>query len=194
MFTAPIVLFTFTAADDIVLLVLGDQWVESTTIFRLLMPAALVGAINMVPGWLCVSLGRAGVQLRWALWSAPCIVAGFAVGLIWGAEGVAASFSFTFTIALFVFIRMASKGSPVSSADIFRAIGRGFFAAAVASAGVFIMRAMIDFSNVNLILRLMIFGAAFSMLYLATFCSMPGGIQQIRSTLELRNTFKGARA
>ncbi|MGP1309915.1 MAG: lipopolysaccharide biosynthesis protein, partial [Phycisphaerales bacterium] len=194
MFTAPIVLFAFTAADDIVLLVLGRQWVESTTIFRLLMPAALVGAINMVPGWLCVSLGRAGVQFRWALWSAPFVVAGFAVGLLWGAEGVAASFSCTFTVALIAFVMMAAKGSPVSSADILRAVARAFFAAFVASAGVFAMRALLDFSAVHLILRLAIFGAAYSILYLAVFCGLPGGVQQIRATLELRNSLRTAKA
>jgi PST family polysaccharide transporter len=194
MFTAPIVLFAFAAADDIILLVLGDQWIESTGIFRLLMPAALVGAINMVPGWLCVSLGRAGVQLRWALWSAPFVVAGFAVGLIWGAEGVAASFSVTFTIALAVFVRMACKGSPVSSGDIVRAISRGFLAASVASAAVLALKWSVDLGEVHLLARLLLSGMVFSVVYLGVFCGVPGGVRQVRSTLELRHTFRTAQA
>jgi PST family polysaccharide transporter len=158
------------------------------------MPAALVGAINMVPGWLCVSLGRAGVQFRWAVWSAPFVVAGFAVGLLWGAEGVAASFSCTFTVAMIVFVMMAAKGSPVSAADIFRAIARAFFAAFIACAGVFALRALVDFAGVHLVLRLAIFGAAYSILYVAAFCAMPGGVQQIRAALDLRNSLRTAKA
>jgi PST family polysaccharide transporter len=148
----------------------------------------------MVPGWLCVSLGRAGVQLRWALWSAPFVVAGFAVGLIWGAEGVAASFSVTFTIALAVFVRMACKGSPVSSGDIVRAISRGFLAASVASAAVLALKWSVDLGEVHLLARLLLSGMVFSVVYLGVFCGVPGGVRQVRSTLELRHTFRTAQA
>src|SRR5205823_4669709 len=92
LLTIPIVVFCFFFATDIVLVLLGRQWLPVAPVFRFLAPAALFGAISFAPNWLCQSLGRTRRQFHYALVSAPICVTGFLIGIKWGIAGVAVSF------------------------------------------------------------------------------------------------------
>jgi PST family polysaccharide transporter len=118
----PIVVCAFLLADEAVAILLGPGWEQAAEVFRWLAPAALFGTVNVAPGWLCVSLGRAGTQLRWAVISAPLTVIAFLVGVRWGVTGVAAAFSVSWCIGFYIFVAMACHGSPVRQSDIGRAL------------------------------------------------------------------------
>ncbi|MEW7983061.1 MAG: oligosaccharide flippase family protein, partial [gamma proteobacterium symbiont of Phacoides pectinatus] len=120
--TIPLITYFLVDADVIILLLLGDQWVEAIEIFRWLGLAAVVSAVNIIPGWLCTSLGRNDIPFKWALYSMPFIIIGFLIGLFWGMNGVAASFSITFTISFLVFVSMACRISSVMEKDLWHAI------------------------------------------------------------------------
>jgi PST family polysaccharide transporter len=109
----PIIVFAFVDARFVVLTVLGPKWMGAIEVFRLLAPAALVGTINSAPAWIFTSLGRADRQFLWAAISSPIILAGFVIGLKWGAAGVAASFSITFGLCFALFVIDACRHSPV---------------------------------------------------------------------------------
>jgi len=130
----PIVVFAFVLADELVAVLLGPGWERAATVFRLLAPAALFGTVNVAPGWLCQSLGRAGTQVRWAMFAAPVTILGFLVGVRWGIAGVAVAFSATWCLGLYVFIAMACRGSPVSQRDVAGAIGPQVTASLAAAA------------------------------------------------------------
>ena len=120
--TTPIVTIMFVLAHDVVLVLLGDQWIEAVSVFRWLGPAAFAGSINIAPGWLCMSLGRSWIQVKWAMVSAPITVLAFLIGVNWGANGVAAAFSLSWCILLVVFIRWACHDSPVRFRDVVGAL------------------------------------------------------------------------
>jgi PST family polysaccharide transporter len=109
----PIIIFSFADARVLVLAVLGPKWLGAVEIFRLLAPAALVGTVNVAPVWIFTSLGRTDRQFLWGAVSTPIILAGFLVGLRWGAAGVAASFSITFGISFLLLVFDACRHSPV---------------------------------------------------------------------------------
>ncbi len=134
----PVIVFAFVDADLLVSAMLGPQWDGAGWIFRLLTPAALTGTINLAPSWLFTSLGNTGRQLRWAYLSAPVIIGGFIIGLIWGAPGVAASFSISFGICFTLFAADACRQSPVKFADFLGAILPPFGASVIAASAVFI--------------------------------------------------------
>jgi PST family polysaccharide transporter len=119
----PLVAFLFVAADDVIRVFLGPGWGGAVPVFRWLAPAALLGTINVAPGWLCTTLGRSRVQVNWALFSAPITVASFLIGSRWGINGVAAGFSITWCWLLLLFIAMACRRSPVSLLDLAKSIG-----------------------------------------------------------------------
>ncbi len=118
LITIPMVVFSFVSAPEIVAILLGPQWTEVVPIFRLLAPAALVGAINIAPGWLCTSLGNPERQLHYGLVASPLCVAAFFVGIHWGLVGVATSFSVSFSMVFWGFCWYASRNTPVSFRSI----------------------------------------------------------------------------
>jgi len=116
--TVPIVVFSFFFAHDVVLVLLGQQWLPAAHVFQLLSPAAVVGAIGFAPNWLSQSLGRTKQQLHFALVSAPVCVAGFLIGIKWGLAGVAVSFSVSFVVLVWAYVWYASRNSPIKSSDV----------------------------------------------------------------------------
>jgi PST family polysaccharide transporter len=118
----PIIIFAFADARALVLTVLGPKWLGAVGIFRLLAPAALVGTVNLAPVWIFTSLGRTDRQFRWALISTPIILLGFLIGLRWGAAGVAASFSVTFSLCFALFALDACRHSPIRLRDFASAL------------------------------------------------------------------------
>ena len=136
----PLSVFAFIDARPLILTILGPRWVGAAPIFRLLAPAALVGTINSAPAWLFTSLGRTDRQFLWAAISTPVILAGFAVGLIWGAEGVAASFSITFGLCFVLYALDACRHSPVRFTDLVGAVIPPLGASAAAALVIFTCR------------------------------------------------------
>jgi PST family polysaccharide transporter len=126
--TLPLVVFSAIFAHDVVRVLLGEQWLRAAFVFQLLAPAALVGAINVAPGWLCISLDRSKQQLIYGCVSAPVCVVAFLVGVKWGMEGVAAGFSLTYTLLFWLFVLYATKGSPVKFSEVFGAFAMPLFA------------------------------------------------------------------
>lgn len=141
----PIVVCAFVLANEVVAILLGPGWEQAADVFRWLAPAAFLGTLNVAPGWLCVSLGRAGTQIRWALISVPITVVGFMIGVQFGIVGVAAAFSASWCASLYIFIAMACRGSTIRQRDIATAIGPQVLASlATAASGVPLVALLAD--------------------------------------------------
>jgi PST family polysaccharide transporter len=171
----PLVAFLFVAADDLIRVFLGPGWEGAVPVFRWLAPAALLGTINVAPGWLCTTLGRSRVQVNWALISAPITVAGFLIGSRLGISGVAAGFSITWCWLLLLFIAMACRHSPVSLLDLSRSIGPILLAAIGASAASLWFQSTTGLPASRWLLRVLVSGLLFLAAYIAlTFVSSSG--------------------
>jgi O-antigen/teichoic acid export membrane protein len=142
LMSVPIVVFAFFFADDVILVLLGPRWIAVARIFQLLAPAAAVGAMVFAPNWLSQSLGRPAQQFRYALISAPVCIAGFLVGIRWGVEGVATSFSVTFVGLLWAYIWYATRNSPISFSSVVVSFLSAFFPACVAGVITWALRRM----------------------------------------------------
>ena len=183
--TMPLIALAFATADEIVLILLGDQWTQAADVFRLLAPAAFVGAVNVAPGWLCMTLGRPERQLRWAMIAAPVSVTGFVIGLRWGISGIATAFSITFCIMFVVFVQYACVGSPVRARNVWMALWRPSTAAIGSAAGTMVLVQFIA-DTVDTVIgqfaeRAVVFGA----LYLGTWMCLPGGAQLLRRYIRM---------
>ena len=98
----PTIGFLFAFADKVILVVLGEQWLETVPIFKLLMPAALNATVGVGLGWAYQSLGNVGRQLRWGIGSSIINSILFIFGVRWGAMGVAAAFGLSRPLFFFV--------------------------------------------------------------------------------------------
>lgn len=137
--TIPITIFCALFSDDVVLVVLGPKWVESAVIFRLLTPTVLIfGMINPL-SWLLLSSGLQGRSLRVALVIAPLVTSAYFIGLPYGPNGVALSYSTAMTLWLVPHIAWCLRGTPISAWDLFVAVRRSFVSGIVAAVAAFIV-------------------------------------------------------
>lgn len=168
----PIIVFSFVDARYLVLVLLGPKWLGTVDIFRLLAPAAVIGTINLAPEWIFTSLGRTNRQLLWAVFASPIILAGFVIGLKWGASGVAASFSITFGVTFLLFVVDASRHSPVKLRDFVSVLAPPLCVSAGAAAFICGTGPFLHFVAFA---RLCIDGGAFSTAYFVLSLLFPGG-------------------
>lgn len=118
----PVMAALVVFAEETIAFVLGSQWSESVTLFRVLMPAAVSGALLNPFGWLFMATGRPDRQMRLGMvWSSLLIIA-FFVGLPHGPAGVALAYS-TMSCAMAVPLCFyAVRGTAVRVTDLWLTI------------------------------------------------------------------------
>ena len=131
--TLPATIACAVFADDIIQVTLGPKWTEASTIFRLLAPTILVfGMINPL-SWLLLSVGLQERSLKIGLVLAPLVICSYLVGLPYGPSGVALAFSTTMVLWLVPHIYWCLHGTTISVRELFSAVGRALFSAAIAA-------------------------------------------------------------
>lgn len=119
--TLPGILCLLIYADMAIPFLLGSQWTDAVDIFRWLALASLHQPMTVTLGWLFISQSRTGQFARWGLFNAASCAVAFAVGLPWGAEGVAAAYAISdVLIRLPLVWRLAGSQGPVSARDLGR--------------------------------------------------------------------------
>lgn len=131
----PVVLGLSLFAEELIAVWLGPQWAASARLFRLLSVAALSSALSNPMGWMLISAGLTRRYRTLGFLTAPLIVASFALGLPYGAEGVAIAYSSVMIVVTVPAWWWAVQGTPVSMRDIGGAVLPALAAGAVAYAG-----------------------------------------------------------
>ena len=178
-FSVPLITFVATHAPLVVVVLFGEKWLPSASIFRVLAPGALAMTMSASVGWIFVSLGRANRQLPWALGTSAITVIAFVAGARWGAFGVAVALSATRVVLLIPTLVFTCHGSPVQWFTIVRAAVRSMAASAIAaliSSGV---AQLIPAGFWSLSLVTCVFAAC----YVACWIVQPGGIVLMRQQL-----------
>lgn len=111
-------------SQEIIAVMLGDQWLGAVPIFRILSVAGLLVTLRSTNGWLFVSTGHTGRQALWALANRPVIIGGFVIGLPWGTTGVAWGFLGAHAVLLLPSFVVSVKDTPVSMRNIWQCAWR----------------------------------------------------------------------
>ena len=185
----PIVCFMFATADSLILLVLGEKWLEVVPIFKFLMPAALMGTFNVATGWVYQSLGRTDRQFRWGIFGSTLNVIIFLVSVRWGAIGVAAAYGISRVVIMFPRISYCYQNTPLKLQDLLLTLSRP------ASASIGAAIALMTINNylpVNINVSVMFLGNTllYFLLYLAVWMIIPNGRDTL---LEIVKTVKDAK-
>src|SRR6516164_8977424 len=123
-FTLPITIACALFADDLVFCLLGPKWKGTAAIVRLLAPTIAIFAIINPLGWLTYSLGLVARCLKIALVFAPIMVTGCLIGLPYGPQGVAFSYSAVMTGWVIPHVLWCVHGTGISLWDILLALSR----------------------------------------------------------------------
>lgn len=138
----PITAFCAVCAQSIITLLLGRQWLDASPVLRVLAIASFVSAISATSGIVMITSGRTRAYFKWGLIQSSCMVLSFAVGVRWGAIGLAWSWVAYTYAALFPEIWYAFRGTPLRLGDFFNAIWRPAIASVV-MAGVLLVFRMV---------------------------------------------------
>ncbi len=116
----PMVVFLIIQSEDIILLLLGEKWMEAAPIMRVIAIAGFVtpltGSIQLV----MISCGNTKKYLKWGSISGTCMITGYFIGVKWGAFGVACSYAVCSYILLVAAIIYCLRNSPVTHLDFIK--------------------------------------------------------------------------
>lgn len=187
----PLVAFLFVVADKLILTLLGEQWADAILIFRVLAPAAFVGTFNMATGWVYLSLGQTQRQFRWGLFTSIMTVVAFAIGIHWGAVGVAAAFSIVFCCLTMgpLSIIYCFRYSPLKISDLMGALWRPALASVTAGVLLFAASYLLPFKG-NSLIGLLIDFSIYVLFYILLWSVLPNGRQFMREILDLAKAFR----
>ena len=119
MITLPGVAFMLLFAEPLIVALMGSRWQPAAIIFTWLAVAALHQPMSATFGWLFVSQRRGGEFGRWGVFNMVTSVMAFAIGLPWGAIGVAAAYAISdVLIRMPVLWWWVGKAGPVRHRDL----------------------------------------------------------------------------
>jgi O-antigen/teichoic acid export membrane protein len=180
----PLVAFLFASADWIVPLLLGSQWVESVPLFRALALAAFISPVDFGSGWIVVSLGRTGRQIKWTPFATIFTLIGFFIGIRWGTVGVALSFSLCRAMLLIPKLIYSAKGSPIRWIEVIQNVSRPALAALVAAAAMYALTRQLSLAAHGLA-GLAVSCLFFGLMYIGIWLALPGGRRTLWSLISL---------
>lgn len=183
-FSMPVLAFCFVVAADLILLLLGNQWLPAVPLFQTLAIAVFVGTMYRVTKWIYVSTGQTDRQLRWGLIHTPVMILAVAIGAMWGAFGVAIGYTTGICLLTYPSVAFCLKTSPLSTSDFFGVVWRPALASIVAAVILSLVQLglSLDRSLLSLLIKMTIFGLSYLLLWMI----FPGR----RQALEVIQNFK----
>ena len=107
----PLFGFLIVAAEPVIRLVLGKNWLAAAPVFAILAIAALAQMLFDPTMWLFVSQGQSGRMLKLSLILTPIFVGSYILGLRFGIKGVALSGSLIFVGSFPWILKYAFRGT-----------------------------------------------------------------------------------
>ena len=185
----PALAFLFVEAQNLLLLLLGNQWLEAVPLFRVLIVAVFVGSMHRVTKWLYVSSGQTQQQFRWALIHTPIVIIAVIIGSRWDAFGVATGYTTAICLLTYPSVAFCLKTSPLTGKDFLSAVGCPAFCSISAAAVIYLFKQVLpnfDNSIMSLSVSFVIFGFTYILFWLI----FPGGritvIEILQNVKQLR--------
>jgi PST family polysaccharide transporter len=118
----PLVVGLAVCAEPLLDVLLGPAWTPAARIFQFLALAGVVQMVTGTVGWLPITNGHAGRYARFSTAVGGFTLLSFAVGLPWGAEGVAAAYAAGQALIALPAFWYCSRGTAVTVGDIVSAM------------------------------------------------------------------------
>ena len=173
----PSLAFLYVTAKDVLLILLGEQWLPAIPIFRLLLVAMFVGTLYRVTKWLYISSGETRRQLRWGLIHTPIMIASVAIGAHWGAYGIAMGYMLGMCILTYPSVVFCLQVLPLTMADFFGAVWPAAIASLLSALALSIITPLLSTVVTYSLLKLCVQALLFGIAYCAIWFLLPGGKQ-----------------
>lgn len=183
-FGMPLVAFTFVAADNLILVLLGEQWENVVPLFRVLALAGFLSTFSMAAGWVFISFGRTDRQFRWSIIASTVTAIAFIIGLQWGTIGIAAAYSISRLIIQPLEIVYCYRGLPLRISELVNTLSRPAFASLSAAAAVFAIDQTL-LGGMDRAIALLVTALFYGLFYLGVWTILPNGRQTLGNMFQL---------
>lgn len=127
-------------ADPLILAMLGDKWVETAPVVRVLALAMPFMTLQVLYAPACDAIGRPGIAVRNGATGAVLLTAAFAIGVRWGATGLATAW----LVAYPLYLALSSwRALPVIGVSAFE-LSRGLVPPIAAATAMALVVASVD--------------------------------------------------
>lgn len=159
-FSMPIVVFLFVCSRPIILLILGENWIEASAIFQLLAITALIQPIASTRGMVMLTSGLSNRYFWWGVYNAIAVIIAFFIGVNWGIAGIAIAYAIVNYGILVPSLQYCFKGTHVSIRDFFQAALFPFIISLLSGIGAyFVYRYAIDYASfIQVVLCFFVYG------------------------------------
>jgi len=131
LITVPISLGLLIAADPIVRVVFGEQWLDIIPILRVLAIYAWVYSLGYHVGGLYKAIGRPDISLKLAIMTLLIIIPALLIGSKFGLIGIAVGHLIAVLLRRFISLNVATRFAKVSMSDILGQLRPAFMSGAV---------------------------------------------------------------
>lgn len=184
----PALAFMIVEAHDVILLLLGEQWLDAVPLFQLLCASMFAESISKVTKLLYLSQGETRRQLQWGLVSAPVLVLGVLAGVPWGAWGVAVGWTTATVLLVYPTLAFCLRVLPLRLRDVVQVIWRPAVAS-IAAAGALLASHSVLPATSSTLVDVLIRGGVFGSAYLLLWTGLPGGREATADVLRIVKAF-----
>ncbi|MFG6637677.1 lipopolysaccharide biosynthesis protein [Sulfitobacter sp. 1A12126] len=118
----PLVAWMFLISSPLIIGLLGEQWAHVIPIFKILAIVAFVQPTSSMIGSALLSVGNTKRYFMHGVVVSPILAIAFAVGIIWGAEGVAWAYVAVIYVTLVPLLASTYRDTSVMVRDFFYSI------------------------------------------------------------------------
>jgi len=158
----PMMLGLFIIAPDFILVIYGSKWEPAIFIIQVLCFTGMFQSVGTTVGTIYLATGRADIQLKWAIFAVPLICLAIIIGLNWGINGVAVSYT---SISLLLWLlshavanRLIDLKMKDFLASLFPIALVSFIMLAIISGFSYFQKPVLNLSHLNLMLSSIILG------------------------------------
>ena len=173
----PLVVYLGIYSDNVIRLVLGEKWLDAATYFRILAFASFIGPVYSMCDLVTQTCGLTRRYLLWGTVNSIYTVSSFAIGVHWGAVGVAIAYTIGGYIIFYPSIWYRLKDTPVSVSEYFQSIYPSMFSSVLMGSALLLLSQIVEFkSDISEVFFTSLFGAAF---YLGLWWYRPVGRKKL---------------
>jgi lipopolysaccharide exporter len=109
LFTLPMCMGLLAVAEPLIVGVFGPQWRPTVPLLQVLSIAGAIQSVTTLASTLCLSLGRADLQMRLSGWERGSTLIAVLLGLRWGVSGVAIAYTLATLLSALPTLYFASR-------------------------------------------------------------------------------------
>jgi len=169
----PLAIYLGIFSENIILFVLGENWLESANIFRILAITAFIQPVASTRGLVMISCGKTKRYLIWGIINASCVISAFCIGILWGPVGVATAYAIANYAILIPSLFYCFRDTPISVKLFFEAVSLPIISSVVMGLLLILLSHIIPESNNVLKIGSSFFAAV--VIYSGVYWFIPGG-------------------